>query len=59
MSLIQQMDKMPEEMTRKEKIWMIKQYISKGSFKAAQKFYLNNSLGISLRTYYKIIEDSK
>ena len=53
------MDKMPEEMTRKEKIWMIKQYISKGSFKAAQKFYLNNSLGISLRTYYKIIEDSK
>jgi len=49
------MDKMPEEMTRKERLWYIRSLAVNGQYKAAQKFYMNNSKGISLRSYFKAI----
>jgi hypothetical protein len=49
------MDKLPEEMSRSEKLWYIRNLAAKGEYKAAQKFYMNNSKGISLRSYFKAI----
>lgn len=49
------MDKMPEDMTRAERLWQIRQYAKAGAFSAAQKFYLNNSRGISLDAYREAV----